>query len=347
MKKFFLSPITYHLLPVFSFLTLCSLLFAMFGCATLPKEEYVFPAPHIAQPRLKYLYDITNEKDLYPKKRLPFLPMVWRFLVGRETQDYVLLQPWFVAADEKRVYVTDVSQEGLIVFDYPTRKIYRWGTSGAGRLSKPAGIALDKGGRVYVADQLQLVIKVYDAQGNFLYQFGKPGAGEGEFSGPQGIALDKEQGLLYVLDRGNNRISVFDLFGNYLFTIGSKDFTWAQYIAVDKEGKVYITDSLLCVYVVYERTGKLLKVIGGAGDITGYFGRPKGIAVDSDGNIYVADAHFNIVQIFNSEGKVNFFFGGVPPYLFSLPQGLYIDEQDRLYVVDTLHQRIQVYQYLK
>ncbi len=328
------------------------LLVFMVGCVTVPQPEYFVPPleqQRAGAPKLKYLYDLRNEKDLYKGKSLPFLEQVRRFLFGIETPVFVLEQPFQVTADRNRVYVTDIAKAQVVVFDLAKRRIYSWGGN---RFQAVSGIAVDKDGRVYLADPVRLVIDVFDPGGNFLYQFGKGGPGFGEFTGPQALAINKERELLYVLDRGVHRIHVFDLQGNYLYQIGGPgtgpgEFSWAQYFALDQQGKVYVTDSILGKYQVFSPEGKFLKSVGEPGDIPGYFGRPKGIAVDIDGNVYVADAKFEVIQIFNPEGRVNFFWKGVPPVPFSLPQGLYFDEQDRLYVVDTLNKRIQVYQYIK
>lgn len=351
IKKSLLSTINHQLLTVLLLLALCSSLIALMnGCATVPRGDYVFPPPP-DRPRLEYLYDLTNEKDLYPERKMPEAKRVWKFLTGTSPEDFVLLQPAYVCADEDRVYVTDTAKKCLVVFDFWTRKVSFWGTGGGGGLSNPTGVAVDKEGRVYVADAMQLVIKVFDRNGNFLYQFGKGGLGAGQFSGPHGIDIDKERGLLYVLNRGNDRIIVFDLQGNFLFDIGHPgdkegEFVWASYIALRKE-KIYVSDTFLRRFQVFDRKGKFLMSAGAPGDAVGYFARPKGIAADSDGNIYVADSDYGIVQVFNPEGKVNFVWHGVPPIEFSFPQGLYIDEKDKLYVVDTMNQRVQVYQYLK
>ena len=51
-------------------------------------------------------------------------------------------------------------------------------------------------------------IQVFDPQGRFLRKWGIRGSGDGEFSQPQGLAIDSE-GDVYVSDQGNHRILVF------------------------------------------------------------------------------------------------------------------------------------------
>jgi len=51
-------------------------------------------------------------------------------------------------------------------------------------------------------------IQVFDPQGKFLRKWGSEGNGDGEFSQPQGLAIDSD-GDVYVSDQGNHRILVF------------------------------------------------------------------------------------------------------------------------------------------
>ncbi len=346
-KLFFVS--TYQIInlaTIFRLLALSSLLIAIIsGCATVPQPEYFVPPleqQRAGAPKLKYLFDLVNEKNLYPKKGLPLWTRVKRFLLGQETARFLFGRAGNVSADQTRVYVSDQEMRRIVVFDFAERKVYFWSIAGI-----PAGLAVDNEGRVYVANGSSTVILVYDRDGRILYTIGSGGHGDDRLSGPQDIAINKERGFLYVLDRGYAKILVFDLQGNYLFTFGQGEFLWAQFMAIDKQGKIYVTDSMIRCVKIFSPEGKFLKSIGEPGDTPGYFSRPKGVAVDSEGNIYVADSDFSLIQIFDPEGRVNFFWHGVPPTPFKLPEGLYFDEQDRLFVTDTLNKRIQVYQYIK
>src|SRR5258705_13613009 len=56
----------------------------------------------------------------------------------------------------------------------------------------PAGVVVDRTGRVWVTDSQNNVIVVYSSAGVFMEQVGHSGAGPGEFSQPHGIATDPE-----------------------------------------------------------------------------------------------------------------------------------------------------------
>src|SRR3954452_22348801 len=51
--------------------------------------------------------------------------------------------------------------------------------------------------------------------------FGSPGSGPGQFSGPQGIDVDPQDGELFVADSNNNRIQVFTAQGIFDRQFGS------------------------------------------------------------------------------------------------------------------------------
>ena len=58
---------------------------------------------------------------------------------------------------------------------------------------------------------------------------------------------------------------------------------------MDKDGNVYVTDTMNNRVEIFDADGKFISTFGKNGDGPGYFARPKGIAVDSDGHIWVAD----------------------------------------------------------
>ena len=118
--------------------------------------------------------------------------------------------------------------------------------------------------------------------------------------------------------------------------------------STDEDGKILVTDSLNFRVQIFSSAGKYLDEFGEAGQMPGFFSRPKGIANDSDGNIYVVDALFDNIQIFSDQGTLLMDYGGPGQYFgkFWLPSGIAIDNTDKIYVADTYNKRIQIFQYL-
>ena len=111
------------------------------------------------------------------------------------------------------LFVSDGNNARVLIFDAdgaPAGAIAR-GEEGES-LSVPRGLALDTLGRLHVVDGVGGKVNVYDIRqrpAKFLFAFGEPGSGEGQFSYPNGIAVDSRLGLLYVADWGNHRVSVW------------------------------------------------------------------------------------------------------------------------------------------
>ena len=97
-----------------------------------------------------------------------------------------------------------------------------------------------------VSDYAEHCMKVYDRNGNFQYTFGKQGGGDGEFSNPCCLSVNK-LGHLMVCDSGNNRIQVFKLNGTFVGKFGTKgsrigEFKSPRSVAVLSNGRIVVSD---------------------------------------------------------------------------------------------------------
>ena len=64
------------------------------------------------------------------------------------------------------------------------------------------------------------MISIFDRDGKFLRHWGTSGSDDGEFNGPSGIAIDR-QDVLYIVDSRNHRVQKFTKEGKFLSTWGS------------------------------------------------------------------------------------------------------------------------------
>jgi len=97
-----------------------------------------------------------------------------------------------------------------------------------------------------VSDSYEHCIKVHDRDGNLLYEFEKKGEGEGEFSGPRCLSVNKA-GHLIVCDKLNHRVQVFELSGKFVAKFGTKgsgigEFNIPVSTAVLSDGRIVVTD---------------------------------------------------------------------------------------------------------
>ena len=111
----------------------------------------------------------------------------------------------------------------------------------------PYGLDVDATGNVWIADYHRNRIRKYDPEGRLLLTFGAPGPGLGELHGPNDVAVDEARGVVFVLEAINARVQKFSLAGEPLTTFGGygsgdEAFSYPQYLELDPEGNLYISD---------------------------------------------------------------------------------------------------------
>ena len=117
---------------------------------------------------------------------------------------------------------------------------------GTQHLKQPLNIAFS-GTNLYVTDAGDNRVEEFSSAGVYLAQFGKEGTGNGEFKGPQGIAVDPGTGNLYVSDANNNRVQEVTPTGTFVAKFGSAGSGTSQFsdpagVAVGSSGGVYVVD---------------------------------------------------------------------------------------------------------
>ena len=159
-----------------------------------------------------------------------------------------VVEPMGIAVHQNgNIYVTDIYDHQVKVFDQSGALIDSWGGpgDGDGQFNQPHGIAIYQD-TVYVVDRENHRIQYFDLSGNYLGQWGGAGSDPGEFAHPFGITV--YDGYVFITDFLNHRVQVFTASGEYLDhfgTFGSDDgeFDAATRIAVH-EGIVYVLDTL-------------------------------------------------------------------------------------------------------
>ena len=107
-------------------------------------------------------------------------------------------------------------------------------------------------------------------------------------------------------DTWNHRIQKFDQEGNFLLQWGyfgtaeNPDGFWGpRGIAVDQDGRVFITDTGNKRVAVFDSFGGFITQFGEAGFDIGQFDEPVGITIGTDGDVYVADTWNQRIQVFS------------------------------------------------
>jgi|CXWL01.1.fsa_nt_gi DNA-binding beta-propeller fold protein YncE len=244
--------------------------------------------------------------------------------------------------------------------------IILWGNFGSsnGCFHNPTGIACDAKGDIYVVDTNNHRVQKFDGKlGSYKLKFGSRGNGEGQFSSPWGIAVDRVRGYVYVVDSANFRVQKFDEQGEFIMQWGSfgnndGQFYFARGIAVDPaDGAVYVVDMGNHRIQKFDTSTNVLPQLitkwgGGLGpghasnpqaQEAGYLRSPWGITVDGRGDVYVTDTGNQRIQKFDREGNFITQWGGFGNRdgQFNFPYGIAVDARGSVFVVDSGNTRVQ------
>src|SRR5919197_1541840 len=124
---------------------------------------------------------------------------------------------------------------------------------------------------------------------------------------------------------------------------GPGELIWPAGIALDSQGRVYVTDEWLNRVSVFDKDGNFLRHWGSAGSGAGEFNGPSGIAIDPQDVLYIVDSRNHRVQKYSKDGAFLSQWGslGSAPGQFNSPWGITIDHDGNVYVADHKNQRAQ------
>jgi len=312
---------------------------------TIGGNGLIWPPPP-DEPKIKWIFSISSKDEIEEEKS--FFSKLIDLVLGKEEKGIIKPMGSFVKGS--KLYFTDVGAKGFFVYNKRKKSIKLIDRIGDYSLSSPIDVVVDRKNRIFVSDSVLGTVFITNEKGDYL---GKIGGGV--IIRPTGLAIDNDRDLLYISDTVGHKIFVLSLKDKKLVrTIGKAgkkegEFNRPTYITLDREGNLYVADSLNARVQIFDKDGKFIRAFGERGTTIGTFSNPRGIAVDSDGNIYVSDTLLSAVQIFNNKGQLLLVVGhyGRDKGEFAFPEDISIDRSDYIYVSDSYNMRIQVFKYLK
>ncbi len=240
------------------------------------------------------------------------------------------------------LYVAD-SRNHRIQKITPEGDVY--GLGGPDSLNLPQGVAVDSARFIYVAEQGSHRLRKFGPRGQFVFSLGGSARSLARFSSPTALYIDSYH-QLFIADTENGRITSYSATGHWRQDYDCPDppgrFSRPQGVAVNTEGRVYVSDTMRHRVLRLSPEGKLDRIVGKPGPELGELDEPRGLAIDMDGGVWVADSGNNRVQKFDVQGQVVCCFPERPtPQLdLSSPSAVAVDAQGNVFVSDTLNHRI-------
>lgn len=216
-----------------------------------------------------------------------------------------------LALDAKgNVYVADSMNVRIQIFDGNGKFLSRFDTEPP---AGPASVAFDQQGNIYVTNifMYQHYVQKFDPTGHLLLAWGTTGSGDGQFAatksnGPDGIAVDVQRGVVYVVDAYNYRVQRFDTEGKFLGAFGSMGKGDGQFedvprsVALDGVGNLYVTCSPGDRLQQFDPTGRFLTKWTGADGKEWHNQVRRVVTLDRQGNIYLRDTGDNTIKKFRA-----------------------------------------------
>jgi DNA-binding beta-propeller fold protein YncE len=272
-----------------------------------------------------------------------------------KTFPFQLIGPYGIAIDSKGlVYVADQRVGAVFIFNTQTHDTELIRNGFEAHFGWINGLAIDDDDRLFVSDGKMHRVLILNAKHEVENQISDG------LQDPVGLALDTTNRFLYVVDTQQDQVIVYDADtlkllrrigtgGKNHFLTTPGDFGAPQGVALDKDGNVYVTDTLNNRVEIFDADGNFINLFGKHGDGPGYLARPKGIAVDGDGHIWVADEMEDRLQVFNREGELLTYLGtghGELPGQFKTLVGVAIDKQNRVFTTEQEPGRLQMFRYV-
>jgi len=268
---------------------------------------------------------------------------------------FQLAQPYGIALDSKgKVYVADTKVGAIFIFNTETRDVEMIKNKTDAHFVRIIGLAMDDNDRLFVSDPALRHVLVFNAQHK-----AEDVITDGMVE-PSMLAIDTQNRLLYVSDISQDQILVYDADSLKLkrkMGTGGKnhelttpgDFAKPTGVAVDKDGNLYVADTLNNRIEIFDADGTFIRTWGKAGDGPGYFARPKGLAIDGDGHVWVADGVQDRVQVFTPEGQLLIALGGhglLPGQFQGLVNIASDNRHNRIYTSEIYPGRVQEFRYV-
>ncbi len=252
------------------------------------------------------------------------------------------------------IYVTDVADNSVRIFNQEGMEIYSFGDDGS--LGIIYDVTLDNKGNILVLSydyHSKYSVLLANFRAELLSKIdikNLPAGFEKEFRPTEILYRD---GHIYLVDKGSMRVVLTDSKGLFeksydLFSVlkleGKKRYDIEiSGFSIDKDGNMLFTVPVIFKAFRYSPDGKLA-AFGQRGGAPGKFNVISGIAEDDKGNLYVADVLKSAVLVFDKDLKfvTQFSQRGLDPGDLVAPKEIAY-QNGKLYVTQSMNRGVSVF----
>jgi DNA-binding beta-propeller fold protein YncE len=276
--------------------------------------------------------------------------------------------PADVAVDPAgNIYVLDVGNSRVQVFDSFSNFVLEWGSSGSGpgQFKRPSTIAIGPDGRIYIVDTGNHRVQIFGwvprsecpncpsrrdgTSLKFLSSWGSLGSRPGDFKDPVDIAFGG-QNEIWILDAGNERVQGFNFKDSFEFatefgsTVGNRGGVFSDQVSIawsdERFGYLYLLGKG-CVVQQFKPDGTLERTWSAVVPESGLCVPARIRSDNRDRFLYVLDSGNGLIARFHREGRyLSAVRGAERP--FASPGGFALREgSDQFVVADTGNNLVQ------
>ena len=156
--------------------------------------------------------------------------------------------PYRLAVDKNgNIFVSSSHYKGVLILNNEGILIDTLSPAEQGQNVTLTNVTIDNAGRIYLVSEDAGRVYIYDKNRTMIAIFGEKGGSSGKLSRPKSVAIDSNNGKMFVVDYMRHTITVYSSSGSYLHEFGGLGLGagWFQNpidAAMDNEGRLFVAD---------------------------------------------------------------------------------------------------------